>query len=390
MSHPFLKRATTVGPAQRTIVLLLLVLSSFFAWSYFAKVAQIVHSQGQVIASSRTQVIQSPNEGVIEKILVREGEQVSKGQLLVRLERAQAAAALGDSQGKVAALKAALTRLQAEVLGRPLTFPPEVRKFPAFIANQTELFERRQRAVNQEARSLKAMLDSTNEEMELSEPLVASGDISKVEIIRLKKMVSELEGQITNRRNKYFQDAQAEMTKAEEDLATQEQVLAERRETYDRTELVASSDGLVRNIKLTTGGAKVRAGDVVMELLPTDSQLIVEAKFKPADIAFIRPGLSAAVKLDAYDYSIYGVLAGKVLFVSPDALSEDTRAGEHIYYRVQIALDASQVHQTKGGKRIEIQPGMTAQIDVQTGSHSVLTYLSKPMTKTMSEAFSER
>ncbi|CAN5797337.1 HlyD family type I secretion periplasmic adaptor subunit [soil metagenome] len=390
MNTTLLKRATTVGPAQRMIVLLILVLSSFFAWSYFAEVAQVAHATGQVIASSRTQLIQSANEGVIEELLVREGEHVKKGQLLAQLERTQAAAALSDSRGKVAALKAALTRLHAEVLGRPLVFPPEVRKFPAFVANQTELFQRRQRAVNEEARALNDMLASTNEELNLSQPLVGSGDISKVEIIRLRKAVSELEGQITNRRNKYFQDAQAEMTKAEEDLATQEQVLAERTGTIERTELRASSDGIVRNIKLTTSGAKVRAGDVVMELLPTDSALIVEAKFKPADIAFIRPNLDAAVKLDAYDYSIYGVLPGKVIFVSPDALNEDTRAGEHIYYRVQIELDASRLHKTKGGKSIEIQPGMTAQVDVRTGSQTILTYLSKPMTKTVAEAFTER
>jgi multidrug efflux pump subunit AcrA (membrane-fusion protein) len=390
MNSNFVKHATTVGPAQRMIVLLILVMSSFFAWSYFAEVAQIAHATGQVIATSRTQLIQSANEGVIEALLVREGEAVKKGQLLVRLERTQAAAALSDSKGKVAALEATLTRLHAEVLGRPLVFPASVKAFPAFIANQTELFQRRQRALNEEAGALTAMLASTNEELRLSEPLVATGDISKVEIIRLQKGVSELQGQITNRRNKYFQDAQAEMTKAEEDLATQQQVLAERTETIERTELRAPSDGIVRNIKLTSGGAKAKAGDVVMELLPTDSALIVEAKFKPADIAFIKPNLPAAVKLDAYDYSIYGVLPGKVIFVSPDALSEDTRAGEHIYYRVQVELDPSHLHHTKGGKSIQIQPGMTAQVDVRTGAQSVLTYLSKPMTKTVSEAFTER
>lgn len=390
MSTSFVQRATVVGPAQRIIVLLILILSSFFAWSYFAEVSQVAHAAGQVIASSRTQLIQAANEGVIDKLLVKEGEEVKKGQLLALLEQTQAAAAVSDSRAKVAALKAALVRLHAEVLGRPLEFPPDVRAFPAFVNNQKELYQRRRRAINEEAHALQAMLDATMEELRLSLPLAETGDISKVEIIRLRKGVSELEGQITNRRNKYFQDAQAEMTKAEEDLATQEQVLAERNEVLERTELRAPSDGIVRNIRLTSGGAKARAGDVVMELLPTDSALIVEAKFKPSDIAFIHTGLAAAVKLDAFDYSIYGVIPGEVIFVSPDALSEDTRAGEHIYYRVHIQLDPERVHHTKGGKRIEIQPGMTAQVDVRTGAQSVLTYLSKPVTKTVAEAFTER
>ena len=133
MSTPLLKRAVVVGPAQRILVLLVLILSSFFAWSYFAEVAQVAHAAGQVIASSRTQLIQAANEGVIDKLLVREGDQVRKGQLLAQLERTQAAAAVSDSRAKVAALKAALARLHAEVLDKPLEFPPEVRDFPAFI-----------------------------------------------------------------------------------------------------------------------------------------------------------------------------------------------------------------------------------------------------------------
>jgi multidrug efflux pump subunit AcrA (membrane-fusion protein) len=217
--------------AQRIIALLILIIGCFVAWSLWFDVEQIARSTGQVIASSRTQLVQAANDGVIEKFLVREGGRVKKGDVLVMLEREQGLASLSDSRAKVAALKAALVRLHAEVLGRPLVFPPEVQQFPAFVSNQTELFQRRQRAVNQEAAALQSMLASTRDELSISEPLLKSGDISRVEIIRLQKQVAELEGQITNRRNKYFQDAQAEMTKAEEDLATQEQVLADRATT---------------------------------------------------------------------------------------------------------------------------------------------------------------
>ncbi len=205
--------------------------------------------------------------------------------------------------------------------------------------------------------------------------------------------MAELNGQITNRRNKYFQDAQAEMTKAEEDLATQSQVLAERTAVYERTEILAPADGLVKNIQVTTRGAKVRPGDVIMELLPTNSALIVEAKLKPADIAFVRKGLPAAIKLDAYDYAIYGVLQGEVVYVSPDALTEKTPQGDQVYYRAHVRIDDTMLQENRGRKAqrtIEIQAGMTATAEIRTGKHTVLSYLIKPVTKTLSESFGER
>lgn len=379
--------------SQWLIALAALIIVSLSLWAAFSEVGQIARAQGQVIASARTQVIQSANDGVIEALLVHEGEQVKKGRILARLDRSQAEAAYLDSLGKVAALQAALIRLRAEVLGRPLVFPENVLAHPAFVANQTELFQRRQNALSAEIRALNDSMRLVKEELSLSLPLLASGDISKSEIIRLQRQVADLNGQITNRRNKYFQDAQAEMTKAEEDLATQEQILAERTTTLERTDIIAPTDSLVKNIQITTPGARVRAGDIVMELLPTGSELIVEAKLKPADIAYVRKDLPAAIKLDAFDYSIYGVLRGKVSYISPDALSEKTQAGEHVYYRVQIRIDEealAQRNREQLGKTVEIQPGMTATIEIATGSQSILDFLTKPVTKIFSEALGER
>lgn len=375
-----------IGLAAITIVLL-------GGWAANSEVAQIARAQGQVIASARTQVIQSANDGVIEALLVQEGQRVKKGEILARLDRNQAEAAYQDSRGKVAALKAALIRLQAEVFGRPLVFPADVMAHPAFVANQTELFQRRQKALKAEISALEDSLRLVKEELDLSLPLLATGDIGKTEIIRLQRQANELNGQITNRRNKYFQDAQAEMTKVEEDLATQEQILVERTGNYERTEILSPTDGLVKSIQITTLGAKVRPGDVVMELLPTDGTLIVEAKLKPADIAFIRTGLPAAIKLDAFDYSVYGVLTGRVSYISPDALSEKTQAGEHAYYRVQIRINEDALllrNRASSGKPIEIQPGMTATVEIATGQQTVLMFLTKPITKTLSESLGER
>lgn len=382
------------APGSRWIILLVFVIVAILgAWASLSELDQIARAQGQVIATSRTQIIQSANDGVIESLLVREGEHVKKGQILARLDRSQAEAARRDSLGKVAALKAALIRLQAEVFNRPLTFPADVRAHPAFVQNQTELFQRRQGAIREEVAALEESLELVRKELDLSEKLLATGDIGQAEVIRLQKQVADLKGQITNRRNKYFQDAQAEMTKAEEDLSTQQQALAERTAIFERTEITAPADGLVKNIQLTTPGAKVSPGDVIMELLPTGSALIVEAKLKPADIAYIRKGLPAAIKLDAFDYSIYGVLRGQVIYISPDALSEKTQQGEQAYYRAHIRIDEVALaarNREHTGKPVEIQPGMTATVDITTGSQTVLAYLTKPITKTLSESLSER
>lgn len=382
------------APGSRWLILLVfIVVTVLGAWASLSELDQIARAQGQIIATSRTQVIQSASDGVIESLLVREGEHVKKGQTLARLDRSQAEAAWRDSLGKVAALKATLTRLQAEVFNRPLVFPADVLAHPAFVQNQTDLFRRRQGAIRAEVASLEESLGLVRKELDLSEKLLTTGDIGLAEVIRLQKQVADLKGQITNRRNKYFQDAQAEMTKAEEDLSTQQQSLADRTAIFERTEIAAPADGVVNNIQLTTPGAKVRPGDVIMELLPTGSALIVEAKLKPVDIAYIRKGLPAAIKLDAFDYSIYGVLRGQVIYISPDALFEKTQHGDQAYFRVHIRVDEAALaarNSAHPAKPVAIQPGMTATVDITTGSQSVLAYMTKPITKTLSESLSER
>jgi adhesin transport system membrane fusion protein len=148
-------------------------------------------------------------------------------------------------------------------------------------------------------------------------------------------------------------------------------------------------DGVVRNVRLTTQGGVAKPGDEILQIVPLEDDLIVEAKVRPADVAFIKPGLSATVKLDAYDYSIYGSLQGTVSYISADTLTETTNAGEMPYYRVQIKTRDSNLSSRKD-ERINIQPGMTATVEIKTGKQTVLRYLTKPITKTLDESLRER
>lgn len=380
---------TRLNPLVVVFGSLFLVIVPFFAWASYAQIDQISHAQGQVITTAKTQEIQSANDGVVEEIYVHEGQHVKKGDRLIVLEKSQAQASYDDSRAKVAALQAALVRLRAEVYGKPLVFSQQVKNYPEFVDNQTALFHRRQQALNDEISALSESLKLAQDELDLNLPLLKNGDIGATEIIRIKRQIADLKGQISNKRNKYFQDSQAEMTKAEEELSTKEQELTDRTITLERTVIISQMDAIVKNIILTTQGARVRPGDVILELVPSGDQLIIEAKLSPSDISFIKQGQKAAVKLDAYDYSIYGIFHGKVKYISPDTLTEKTQQGDKQYFRVQIALDQTQLI-SKSGKKIDIAPGMSAQVDIITGNRSVLTYLSKPVTKTFSESLHER
>lgn len=389
MKRNSLPYVTRLNPLWIIFGSLLLVIIPFFAWASYAKIDQISHAQGQVIALAKTQEIQSAIDGVVEQIYVHEGDRVKKGDRLISLEKSQSQASYDDSRAKVAALQATLVRLRAEVYGKPLVFSSLAHQYPEFLANQTELFHRRQQALNDEISSLKESLTLAQDELDLNMRLLKSGDIGATEIIRLKRQIADLKGQISNKRNKYFQDSQADMTKAEEELSTKSQELMDRSITLERTVITSPMNAIVKNIILTTRGARVRPGDVILELVPSGDQLIVEAKLNPSDISFIKQGQKAAVKLDAYDYSIYGIFHGTVKYISPDTLVEKTAQGEKKYFRVLITLNQTELI-SKSGKKIEIAPGMTSQVDIITGNRSVLTYLTKPITKTFSESFHER
>lgn len=366
-----------------------LAIGGFLVWADWADLDQITRASGQVIASSRNQVIQVMEGGVLAELPVKEGVIVKRGQVLARFDRTKAEASYLEGMAKAAALKAAVARLNAEIFGGKPRFPSELEDYPDFRANQMALFAKRQGAMNEEIDSLRQAEALIREELGMNMPLLETGDVSRAEIIKLQRQLVDVRSQITNKRNKYLQDCQAELVKAEEDLAGVQQIVTQRREQLGFTEVISPMDGVVRNVKLTTLGGVAKPGDEIMQIVPVDDDLIVEAKVRPADIAFVKPGLPATVKLDAYDYSIYGVLHGEVSYISPDTLTEMIQGVEQPFYRVQVKTTGHGLTSRKN-EPIVIQPGMTATVEVKTGTKSVLEYLTKPITKTLSESLGER
>lgn len=378
-----------ISTSRKVISLTAFGVVGAIAWAAVADIDQVSRATGQVIPSGRVQIVQSLDGGVIEAINVKEGDRVRKGQVLVRLDRVRLQAAVEEGSAKVASLKTVKARIEAELFDKPLIFPKDVDQFPEFMANQRQLFTKRRAAQSQDIEGLRRMLRLVQQELVMNQPLLQYGDVSRSEVLRLERSVADIEVQIANRQNKYLQDLQAEYAKVEEELVTAEQTLKQRAAALADTELEAPTDGIVKNVRLTTIGGVLRPSDEVLQIVPTGEELIVEAKASPTDIAYVRLGQLASVKFDAYDSSIFGSANGVVRYISPDTLTEQKPNGDQVYYRVHIRVDTKSMRSQPGDK-IEIQPGMTATAEIITGSNTVLKYLFKPIIKTLDESFGER
>jgi adhesin transport system membrane fusion protein len=364
-------------------------LAIFFAWAYFAELDEITRAPGTVISSSRTQVIQSQDGGTLEALLVKEGDTVEAGQTLARLQRTRAVATFLETRAKAAGLSATSARLRAEVFGGKPDFPPEIANYPEFRSNQLALFKKRQEALREDLQGIQDMTVLATEELNMNLPLVKSGDVSRTEVLRLQRQVADLKAQATNKLNKYFQDAQAELNRVEEELAGTLQLMAQRKNLLDQTELTSPMRGVVKNVRITTQGGVIRAGEEVMQIVPLEDDLLIEAKVSPSDIAFISIGMNASVKIDAYDSTIYGDLPGTLIFLSADTLSENLKENEKPYYRTRVRTTGRQFS-GRPDAEIDILPGMTATVEIRTGRKTVLHYLMKPVVKTLGESLGER
>ncbi len=374
------------GPGW-TLVLLLALLAAGLAWAGLSRVEEITQGEGRVVPSSREQIIQSLEGGILQEMRVREGDVVAAGQPLLRIDPTKADSSLKEGVSKRLALQAMAARLAAESRGTPLVFPAEVALDRSIVKNETQTFVARRRAVEESTGTLRRSRELLSREIAMIEPMVARGLVAEVELLRMRRQANDLELQIDERLNKYRTEAAGELTRVESELAQVTGVLTARQDLVDRTVIRAPLRGTVKNVRVTTIGGVIQPGQDIMEIVPLEDQLLVEARIPPSEVAFLRPGLAAKVKLTAYDYTSYGGLDGRVEFISADTLRDERKPGEENYYRVLVRTDKSVL--VAGGKSLPIIPGMTATVEIRTGEKSVLDYLLKPVLRSR-EALRER
>ncbi len=365
-------------------------------WAATFDLDEITRGTGKVIPSSREQVIQSLDSGVLAELLVREGDAVVKDQVLLRIDDARAGPLFREASGKWIALSAQAARLQAEAYGTALRFPDHVRQVPSVVQRETVAYHARQRALNEEMAALQQSLDQLSRELSLTEPLVAQGVMSEVELLRLRRQHADMQSRLAERRNRYLTDASNEWVRVASELSqTRENTLA-REDAFRKTVIRAPMDGIVKNVQQTTLGAVIQSGQNILEIVPVNDDMVVEAYVKPSEVAFLKVNQPAVVKLTAYDFNKYGGLEAVLDHISPDTLRDENKPRqpgnapvdlEEGYYRILVRIVDERLD--RHGMRMNATPGMTATVEIKTGQKTVLEYLLRPL-QSMTEALRER
>lgn len=408
--------------------LTLIVIVTGITWANMATVDEVAHAEGRVISSSQLQVIQNLEGGILQQVMVREGARVQEGQTLMLLDDTRFASTFNEGRIATLALSAQISRLEAELEDRPFTPPPD---FPIehldIIDRERQLFFARQQEKNSaidilnqrlmqqtqslaelqaEEQKLKRNTDLAQRELEMTSPLVATGAVSEVELLRIQAAVNESEGQlevtrttipraqaiiseaedtIVERRQQFVREAQTELNQAKTELARMSISNVALEDRVERTDVRSPVDGTVKQILVNTVGAVVQPGMDLVEIVPLNDTLLVEAKVRPADVAFIHPGQTATVKLTAYDFSIYGGLDAVLELISADTITDDT--GEY-YFQIHV-----RTHKNYLGNEtnpMPIIPGMIATVDIITGEKTIMDYILKPLKRAQEAALSER
>ena len=389
-----LKRSSKVSfqepPLPKSSVIIWIIgigLLVLLSWAWLFKLEEVSTGTGKIIPSSKEQVIQSLDGGILTKLNVKEGEIVERGQVLAQLDPTRFESNVGESESLLVSSRATSARLRAEVTGAPLVFPEEVLKYPKLVKEETALYQSRRANLQESVAGLEQALLLVQQELEMTAPLVAKGAASEVEVLRLKREANDLRNQMNDIRNQYYVNARQELSKANTDVETQQQVVRGKSDTLSRTVFKSPVRGVVKEIDVMTLGGVIPQNGKLITIVPLDEKLLVEARISPRDIAFIRPDQEALVKISAYDYSIYGGLSGKVTMISPDTLRDEVKQ-DQFYYWVYIRTDSDKLS-NNAGQEFNITPGMVATVDIRTGSKTVMDYLIKPFNKAK-EALRER
>jgi adhesin transport system membrane fusion protein len=378
-------------------------------WANFAILDEVKRGNGRVIPSRQTQVVQTLEGGIVSNIMVREGDIVSQGQNLMRIDDTKFASEFGEVRERRAAMAARVQRLEAEALGQSkVAFPTELSQFaPGAVAAETSVFETRSRKLAQDVdvlaqqeKRLADTLNILNEELRLQRPLYQQKIIPEIEWLRSTRQAAEMAGQlaevqsrITNARAAFRSQADEDLAKSRGDLAALDENIKSAQDRVRRTELKAPVYGIINKLNVTTVGAVVQPGANVMDIVPLDDSLLVEGRIRPQDIAFIRPDQAAVVKITAYDPSVYGSLKGKVERISADTILDDKGDKSdpqkaETFYRVIVRTDKNFLGSAE--HPLPIIPGMVTTVEILTGEKSVLDYLIKPARMLRDEALRER
>ncbi len=362
--------------SSRIIWCFLLLLIVLFVWSYFASIVEVSKGTGKVIPNSREQVIQSLEGGILAELFVREGDIVEEGQILAQLDLTKTEATVEESAARYRALLANIARLKAEVSQGELVFPEELSAYADLVAFETRLYETRKAALEESLLGLQDGLNLVEKELNLTQSLARQGAASNVEVIKLQRQVSDLKLKITDKRSEYMVRAREELGKAQAEAESLESVIRGRADSLSRLALRSPVRGIVKDVAVTTRGGVLPPSGELMQIVPLEDQLLIEARISPRDIAYIHPGQEAKVKITAYDYSIFGGLDGEVTVISPDTIQDEVKP-EIYYYRVFIRTEIDSL-EDKSGQTFSIVPGMIATVDIKTGEKTVFDYLMKP------------
>ncbi|MDG0802625.1 HlyD family type I secretion periplasmic adaptor subunit [Pectobacterium polaris] len=400
----------------------------FILWAGLANIDEVTRGDGKAIPSSRLQKIQNLEGGIITEVFIREGQVVNAGDPLLRLDDTRFASNVGETEADRLALLSRIERLNAEISGQDLVLSEEITtQAPKIAAGEKELYNSRRQQLHNEISGLEEQLIQRQQELrdfsakeiqfrnslgllqqeiKMSEPLIAEGAISKVEVLRLRRAEVETRGQldsiklsipraesaikegenkIEETRSRYKSEALSQLSEAQTSLnkiAATGKALEDR---VNRTLVVSPVRGIVQQVLVNTIGGVIQPGSDLVEIVPLDDKLLVEAKIRPQDIAFLHPGQDAIIKLTAYDYTIYGGLKGQLEQISPDTVTD--KEGNSFYI---IRLRTDKNYLGSADKPLLIIPGMVASVDIITGKKTILSYLLKPIIRAKAEALRER
>ncbi|MCV2893295.1 HlyD family efflux transporter periplasmic adaptor subunit [Lentibacter sp. XHP0401] len=377
------------GPSL-TIWLCAATVLLFIVWAAFAWVDEIVRADGEMISSSRPQIIQNLEGGILAELLVKEGQVVNEGDVLAQLRGTQFQSSVDDLQDQIIALDIRRRRIEAEMEGRVEFGVPEALQLrsPEIVASERALLVARQTEFNTAKTGAKQVLEQAAQEKRLMEDLLTKKIVALIEVTKTRKAYADAKIRYDDIVTKTELERAQDYSDTLKEIATLKQGLKAGQDQLNRTTLRSPLRGIVNGLAVTTIGGVVRPGEEILQIIPLDEELFVEARVKPKNIANIRRGQEATVKLSAYDYTIYGSLKGEVDVISADTFKDenarDPEASAH--YKVTVKVDMSQLSERQN--RIEIRPGMQANVELHTGAKTVLTYLLKPLYKSR-EAFRE-